>query len=73
MIKKILKYFIYTLSFIILFALLICFTVWSIIPVYKFPEAVSFTGDNFITLIKIMITHTTIVQTFTGIQGLVAG
>ncbi len=47
MIKKILKYFIYTLSFIILFALLICFTVWSIIPVYKFPEAVSFTGDKF--------------------------
>ncbi|MCX4359654.1 conserved hypothetical protein [Mucispirillum schaedleri ASF457] len=47
MIKKILKYFIYTLSFIILFSLLICFTVWSIIPVYKFPEAVSFTGDKF--------------------------
>ena len=47
MIKQILKYFIYTLSFIILFSLLICFTVWSIIPVYKFPEAVSFTGDKF--------------------------
>ena len=47
MIKKILKYFIYTLSFIILFSLLICFTVWSIIPLYKFPEAVSFTGDKF--------------------------
>ena len=47
MIKKILKYFIYPLSFIILFSLLICFTVWSIIPVYKFPEAVSFTGDKF--------------------------
>ena len=47
MIKKILKYFIYTLSFIILFSLLICFTVWSIISVYKFPEAVSFTGDKF--------------------------
>lgn len=47
MIKKILKYFIYTLSFIILFSSLICFTVWSIIPVYKFPEAVSFTGDKF--------------------------
>ena len=47
MIKKILKYFIYTLTFIILFSLLICFTVWSIIPVYKFPEAVSFTGDKF--------------------------
>ena len=47
MIKKILKNFIYTLSFIILFSLLICFTVWSIIPVYKFPEAVSFTGDKF--------------------------
>ena len=47
MIKKILKYFIYTLSFIILFSLLISFTVWSTIPVYKFPEAVSFTGDKF--------------------------
>ncbi len=47
MVKKVLKYFLYTLSGIILFALLICFVVWGITPVYKFPESISFSGDKF--------------------------
>lgn len=47
MVKKVLKYFLYTLSGIILFALLICFVVWGITPVYKFPESISFSGNKF--------------------------
>lgn len=47
MIKKVLKYFLCTLAGIILFALLICFVVWGITPVYKFPESISFSGDKF--------------------------
>lgn len=47
MIKKVLKYFLCTLSGIILFALLISFTIWGITPVYKFPESISFSGDKF--------------------------
>lgn len=47
MIKKYLKYFIYVLSCIILFALLICFIVWGIIPVYNFPKSISFSGSKF--------------------------
>ncbi len=47
MIKKVLKYFLYTISSIVLFALLICFVVWGITPVYKFPESLSFSGSKF--------------------------
>lgn len=47
MIKTVLKYSFYTLSGIILFALLICFIVWGITPVYKFPKSFSFSGNKF--------------------------
>lgn len=47
MIRKVLKYFLYTISSIVLFALLICFVVWGITPVYKFPESLSFSGSKF--------------------------
>ena len=47
MIKKILKILMYIISSIILLALLICIGVWVITPVYKFPDAVSFSGTKF--------------------------
>ncbi len=47
MVLKVLKYFLYTLASIISFALLICFVVWGITPVYKFPESLSFSGNKF--------------------------
>ncbi len=47
MIKKFLKIFAFIISSIILLALLICIGIWVITPVYKFPEAVSFSGEKF--------------------------
>ncbi len=47
MVKKVLKITACTLLGIIIFALLVGFTIWAITPVYNFPEAKLFSGSKF--------------------------
>lgn len=47
MVKKFLKIISYTLLSIIVFALILSFVLWAVIPVYYFPDEKKFSGDKF--------------------------
>lgn len=47
MVKKFLKIITYTLLSIIIFALILSFVLWAVIPVYNFPDEQKFSGDKF--------------------------